>query len=209
ETEESLLAAAESSNTDSFLSTLLLARVLLPGGADPVELLDDPASWRIEDIDGSSYAVVFTSAERLTQHAGPDVEAAWVKFTQLIPKWPDEELSFAVNPGTPVGATLPGAQIVALATWADEVGLTAEDPEPEPAQEPMEYRSFVGPPAERPVVMQKPISVEQLNYYLQRGYDRVSGFVYRARELGQLRTPKDFYAALGLSYSGSPFKPDD
>jgi SseB protein N-terminal domain len=212
-TEESLLAAAEAGNTDTFLSTLLLAKVLLPGATDVAELLADPASWRVEEIDGSSYAVVFTSKERLAEHAGGPIEAAWVKFTQLIREWPDEALAFAVNPGTPVGATLPGAQILALAVWADEVGLNSEDEEPEPVvtPEPADsgYRSFVTEQAERPVVMQKAISADQLAYYLQRGYDRVSGFVHRVAEVAHLRSPEELYAALGLSYSGSPFKPDD
>ena len=47
-------------------------------------------------------------------------------FVQLIGAWPDDDVAFAVNPGTPVGATLPGAQIVALASWAAEVGLRDE-----------------------------------------------------------------------------------
>ena len=211
-TEESLLAAAEEGNTDSFLSTLLLAKVLLPGGADAAELLATPGAWRIEQIDGSSYAIVFTSKERLAVHAGATAEAAWVRFTQLIREWPSPGLAFAVNPGTPVGATLPGEQIVALAAWADEVGLNAEEePEEVAAPEPddREYTSFTAPQAERSVVMQKAISADQLNYYLQRGYDRVSGFAHRAAELAHLRTPGEIYAALGLSYSGSPFKPDD
>src|SRR4030095_2727531 len=94
--------------------------------------------WRTEQIDGQPFVVVFTSAEMLQRHLGEAVAATWVKFTQLIHAWPAEALSFAVNPGTPIGATLPGGQIVALASWADEVGLTAEpteatpDPEPEP-----------------------------------------------------------------------------
>ena len=49
------------------------------------------------------------------------------KFVQLIKAWPDESWSFSVNPGTPVGATLPGAQIRALAAWAAEVALSGEE----------------------------------------------------------------------------------
>jgi hypothetical protein len=213
-TEETLLNAAEDGNTDSFLSTLLLAKVLVPGGTDADALLADPSLWSTEEIEDTTYVVVFTSDERMSEHAG-DLAAAWVKFTQLIRAWPDEALSFAVNPGTPVGATLPGAQIVALATWATEVGLVDERPEVEPdesEQPPPDgdaYRSFVPPPVERPVVMQKMISTEQLAYYLERGYDRVSGFVHRAEEVAHLRSPELLYTALGLCYAGSPFKPDD
>ena len=56
--------------------------------------------------------------------------------------------------------------------------------------------------------MQKPISPEQLSYYLERGYDRVSGFVHRAGEVAHLQTPEQLYQALGLGYAGSSFKPD-
>jgi hypothetical protein len=203
--EENLLNAAGDGSTDSFLSTLLLARVLVPGPTE--DALANLDQWRTEQIDGQPYVVVFTSTEMLQRHLGDGTPATWVKFTQLIHAWPDEALSFAVNPGTPIGATLPGGQIVALASWADEVGLTDEPaeqaPEPEPA------RTTGGGPAPGPVVMQKTISAQQVPYYLERGYDRVSGFVHRASEVAHLRTPADLYNALGLNYSDSPFKPDD
>lgn len=57
--------------------------------------------------------------------------------------------------------------------------------------------------------MQKAIAASQLAYYLERGYDRVSGFVHRAGELAHLRTPAELYRALGLGHPGSPFSPDD
>jgi YD repeat-containing protein len=154
--------------------------------------------------------VVFTSTEMLTSHMGEGVPATWIKFTQLIHAWPHETLSFAVNPGTPIGATLPGGQIVALASWADEVGLTDEPPEQAaPATEAEPAERSVPPQQTGPIVMQKTISGQQVPYYLDRGYDRVSGFVHRATEVSHLRTPAELYNALGLSYSDSPFKPDD
>src|SRR5690606_17478214 len=59
-----------------------------------------------------------------------------------------------------------------------------------------------------PTVMQKAIAPEQLDYYLERGYDRVAGFVHRAAEVAHLTTPAMLYAALGLNYVGSPFARD-
>jgi hypothetical protein len=56
--------------------------------------------------------------------------------------------------------------------------------------------------------MQKAIAPSQVSYYLDRGYDRVSGFVHRAREVGRLKTPSQVRTALGLTWSGSPFAPD-
>ena len=54
--------------------------------------------------------------------------------------------------------------------------------------------------------MQKAVAASQLAYYLERGYDRVSGFVHRAGELAHLTTPAQLYDALGLGYPGSPFE---
>jgi hypothetical protein len=46
-------------------------------------------------------------------------------------------------------------------------------------------------------------------YFLDRGYDRVSGFVHRASEAAHLTTLDELYDALGLAYPGSPFKAND
>ena len=72
ETESNLLAAAEENNTDAFLSTLLLARVILPV---PTWTPPGIASagpyfpWQIEEIDGQRFIAVFTSPERLAEHS--------------------------------------------------------------------------------------------------------------------------------------------
>ncbi|WP_091653973.1 SseB family protein [Micromonospora pallida] len=218
--EEELLDAAGTGSTDTFLSTLLLARVLLPvapdssPGARPGE---SGFVWRTEQLDGEPYVVVYTSPERLADHVVTTVETVQVKFVQLIRRWPDEQWSFAVNPGTPVGAKLPGEQIVALANWAAEVGL-GDDVEPEPvepvatptAEEPETPTRYATTPEDpnRPPMMQKAVAPSQLAYYLERGYDRVSGFVHRAGEVAHLNTPARLHAALGLCYPGSPFSPD-
>ena len=57
----------------------------------------------------------------------------------------------------------------------------------------------------RPTMMQKTIAPSQVTYYLERGYDRVSGFVHRAPEVAHLNTPAKLTHALGLGYAGSPF----
>ncbi|MDG4836266.1 SseB family protein [Micromonospora sp. WMMD967] len=215
--EEDLLGAAGSGSTDTFLSTLLLARVLLPAAPESLRGSrpgDTGFVWRTAQLDGETYVVVYTSPERLADHFEGDVDTVRVKFAQLIRRWPDEDWSFAVNPGTPVGAKLPGEQIVALANWAAEVGL-GDDLEVDPEEAPVEAEPTARPryaPAAvdptRPTVMQKAIAPSQLAYYLDRGYDRVSGFVHRAGELAHLTTPAQVHDALGLSYPGSPFSRD-
>jgi len=203
EVERQLFDAAEVDNTDLFLSTLLLAQVLVPVSPSARSVLrpGDPGfGWLIQQIDGEPYVVVYTSAERAGAQAG---QCLRVRFIQLISAWPDEKWSFAVNPGTPVGATLPGDQIVTLASWAGRMGLSSE--------ETSEIRSSVpavSPKTAPPTVMQKPISPSQIGFYLERGYDRVSGFVHRAHEVGQLKTPDQMRTALGLVWAGSPFEED-
>jgi hypothetical protein len=215
EVEESLLSAAEEGSTDSFLSTLLLARVLLPvppGGSRDLRPGDQYFSWHQQTIDDQPYVVVFTSPGRLTEYFDHPVELVTVKFVQLIKAWPDESWSFAVNPGSPVGAKLPGAQIVALASWAAEMGLGVGDDDGSAADEAYAVTSSAPPPSrsqERITVMQKTVAPAQVAFYMERGYDRVSGFVHRATEVAHLRTPAQLRAALGLSYAGSPFGTDD
>lgn len=221
EVEEALLSAAGEGSTDSFLSTLLLAKVLLPVPADaPQGALpgEDKFAWRTETIDSEQYVVVFTSEQRLRAHLTDPVDTTSVKFAQLIRAWPDPTWSFAVNPGTPVGATLPGAQILALANWAAEVGLGADSDLEDEAEPPVEMAAPAAPPeavqaaapdgAKQPTVMQKVVPPAQVDYYLERGYDRVSGFVHRASEVAHLGTPAKLAAALGLRYTGSPFAAD-
>ncbi|RKR89763.1 type III secretion system (T3SS) SseB-like protein [Micromonospora pisi] len=215
--EESLLTAAGDGSTDTFLSTLLLARVLLPvsAAATPGSRPGDEGFvWNTERMDGETYVVVFTSPERLADHLTTSTETVSVKFVQVIRKWPDTEWSFAVNPGTPVGAKLPGSQIVALANWAAEVGLGDDTGPIEQVESPAAEetpRSTYAPAREdpgRPTMMQKTIAPSQVIYYLERGYDRVSGFVHRAPEVAHLNTPAKLHAALGLGYANSPFARD-
>ncbi|MER6594943.1 SseB family protein, partial [Micromonospora purpureochromogenes] len=212
--EEDLLDAAGSASTDTFLSTLLLARVLLRVAPDsaPGSRPGDPGFvWRTEELDGETYVVVHTSPERLADHCPEPAETVEVRFVQLIRRWPEEVWSFAVNPGSPIGAKLPGEQIVGLANWAAEVGLGDEtEPEAVAVEEPAErprYAPQVADPT-RPVTMQKAVAPSQLAYYLERGYDRVSGFVHRANELAHLNTPAQLHDALGLGYPASPFARD-
>jgi hypothetical protein len=223
ETEANLLGAAEENNTDAFLSTLLLAQVILPVPADAsgaARPRDPDFPWQVGEADGQSYIAVFTSPERLADHGrsrfNGEITTVSMRFVELIAAWPSDDVSFAINPGSPVGATLPGSQIVALASWARQVGLRTE-----PTADIVVAAKKVGPrptagvagapvvSAERATVMQRTVPPAQLPYYLERGYDRVSGFVHRANEVAHLSTPRRLYRALGLAYTGAPFHDDD
>src|SRR5207253_3205469 len=86
EVEANLLESATDGHTDSFLSTLLLAKVWIPvpvGASISVKPGDPNFEWRHEEVDGQPYVVVFTSPERMVEHLGPG-DAVTVKFVQLI-----------------------------------------------------------------------------------------------------------------------------
>lgn len=197
EVEKSLLAAARAGNTDAFLRAMLVANVLVPLADD----MPDGATvgspdfrWQVTPAGGRDSIVLFTSPERMSAQLGAGVRAVRATLVQAIRAWPPGDLPLALNPGTPIGASLPGEQVLSLAQWAGEMGL-ADDASP-------------------PEVMQKVIPHHQLSYYLERGYNRVAGFVYRARDVAGYDTPASLYAALGLTghtptVDGLPFAADD
>jgi hypothetical protein len=207
--ERDLLNAADDGSTDAFLSTLLLATVLVPvadnsrPGSAPGE---SGFAFRTEEVEGERFLVVFTSRDRLAEHFAEPTRTVGVKFLELIRNWPDPAWSFAVNPSTPVGAKYPGPQVIALASWATEAGLGTDQDEPVEKPAPLPQR--VSDAAQHATVMQKTVPAEQVDYYLDRGYDRVAGFVHRANEVEHLRTPAELFAALGLVHDGTPYTAD-
>jgi hypothetical protein len=209
--ERELYDAAKGGGTDRFLSTLLLATVLVPvahnsrPGSVPGE---SGFAFRTEDVDGEPYLVVFTSRDRLAEHFAEPTRTAGVRFYELIRNWPDPAWSFAVNPGSPVGAKYPGPQVIALANWATEAGLGDDPAETDDRAVPVPVPQKVSDAAQHATVMQKTVPPAQIDFYIDRGYDRVAGFVHRANEVEHLRTPAELFAALGLVHEGSPFQPD-
>jgi hypothetical protein len=206
--EQRLLAAASAGpGADSLLSIMLLAKVLLPvaEGADPaVRPDDDQFVWHTEKVDDQEIITAFTSMERLTAQLGGTVEPLAIRFVQLIRAWPDQSWSLVINPDTPIAVTLRGTQITALASSAAEVGLDDHAGEAWESGVAGAGR-VVAAAVEVPPLLQKVIAPSQVVWYLERGYDRVSGFVHRAAEVAHLRTPAQLVHGLGLRYDGSPF----
>jgi hypothetical protein len=210
--EAGLFAAASSGDAGQFLSVLLLAKVLLPvaEGADPaVHPAEAGFVWRTDPGHEAPHVVVFTSRERLSAHLDGSAEVLGVRFVQLIRAWPGESWSLVVNPGTPIGAVLPGSQIAGLAQSAAEVGLDDDAGEAGESGADAAARAAgaARPALERPIPMQKVVAPSQVGWYLDRSYDRVCGFVHRQQEVAHLGTPARLVAGLGLRYDGSPFDP--
>ncbi len=206
--EEELLTAVTHKDNDGLLSALLLGKVVVPlaGDATPTSGSDDDAvAWRAEVRDGETRVVAFTSPERLVAHLGSETPARAVRFVQLIRSWPDPTWSLVVNPDTPIAVTLRGSQIARLASSATEVGLDDRAGEAWEAGSAATAARSSTVAVEAPPMLQKAVAPSQVSWYLERGYDRVSGFVHRASEVAHLRTPAQVVQALGLTYDGSPF----
>ncbi len=123
EVEVKLLDAVQRGDNDAFLQALAEADVLLqmPEDAD-VELRPGRPGfpWPMTEIGGRTSIPLFTSIERLRDMAGPTPgPATRLPFPSVIRYWPSANTALAINPGTTLGASLPGEQIAGLAEWAD------------------------------------------------------------------------------------------
>jgi hypothetical protein len=85
---------------------------------------------------------------------------------------------------------------------AQEPGEAA--PQPSAAQEAASSSSEGGF-----AIMQKVVAHDQVDWYLDKAYDRVAGFVHRVSDVIDLNTPRRLYECLGLVRDGSPFTVDD
>ncbi|MGH3716387.1 MAG: SseB family protein, partial [Micromonosporaceae bacterium] len=245
--ETAMLAAVQVGDTDAYLKALLLAELLVPiADGAPVE----SRAWRATELDGERCVLVFTSQRRMVEHLGSDeVPYTRVEAVAALHSWPDHQLTLAVNPGTAVGASLPGEQVAELAAWAAEIGLVdilqGTAPAPGRAPAPATPASAAAPPASispSPLpagpaagtapasavvsvpapdaasgpavryggqVLQKLLPHQHVDFYLQRGYHMVSGYIHRLRDVGEATPPAQLYQALGLDGAGSPFAAAD
>ncbi|MQM25206.1 SseB family protein [Glycomyces albidus] len=211
EAEPLLAEAASRGDTAGFLQTLLCASVVLPVG-DPAAAhirVGDPAfRWADDVVDGNIGITVYTTEARMAARAGEDTPHTTVPFGWLIQHWPSPDYALYVNPGTEVGANMSGPEIEPLLKWAEAKDLLVFARE-------MEKRhaaaARAASPAHRvqPILWQKTIPHHQVSFYLERGYDRVGGFVHPAEAVDHLRTPAQLYLALGLIRSSEDFSPTD
>ncbi|MBO3733755.1 SseB family protein [Glycomyces niveus] len=211
EAEPLLAAAASSGDTAAFLQTLLCASVILPiGDPEAAHLrVGDPAfRWSSDIVDGNIGITVYTTTERMAERAGEDLAHTVVPFGWLIQHWPSQDYALYVNPGTSVGANMSGPEIEPLIKWAEAKDLLAFATEMEQRQA---AAARANSPAHKvqPVLWQKTIPHQQVPFYLERGYDRVGGFVHPAGAVEHLRTPAQLYLALGLIRSSEEFSPAD
>ncbi|WP_156926098.1 SseB family protein [Glycomyces arizonensis] len=209
---EPLLAeSAAQGDTAAFLHTLLCSSVILPIGdpeAAAIRVGDPAFRWASDIVDGIHGITVYTTVERLHARAGEDAPYTEVAFGWLIQHWPGVEYALYVNPGTEVGANMSGPEIEPLIKWAEAKDLLDLAAAMERRQA-AEARAAAPSQRVKPVLWQKTIPHEQVPFYLERGYDRVGGFVHPAAAVEHLRTPAQLYLALGLLRGSDAFSPTD
>ncbi|HEY7487544.1 MAG TPA: SseB family protein [Streptosporangiaceae bacterium] len=122
--EVKLLDAVHRGDNDAFLQALADADVLLQVPED-AEFALRPGRpgfpWPTTEIGGRVSIPLFTSVERLRDMVGT-APAPYTRlpFAGVIRYWPEATTALAINPGTAIGASLPGEQIAGLAEWADQ-----------------------------------------------------------------------------------------
>ncbi|QSB04949.1 SseB family protein [Natronoglycomyces albus] len=209
--EATLAHAASQGDTAVFLHTLLRTFVYLPvADVNAVDIrVGDPAfRWASDVVDGHHGITVYTTVERLQSRQG-DVPYVRVPFGWLCQHWPGQLYALYVNPGTEVGANMSGPEIKPLLTWAEAHGLLEFAAELEKRQAAAEAAAREASRRRPPQMWQKVVPHHQVGFFLERGYDRIAGFVHPVADVERLRTPAQLYLALGLLRGSDNFMPTD
>lgn len=125
EAEEALLRSAAAGDRKTFMDALLAAYTLIPvpPGVTTQPAVTDPSfPWPSIDRGGYVQVPIFTSTERMRERVG-DAPYAVAPFVLVLENWPHRDWSLALNPDTPIGATLDGERIGELADWARQTQL--------------------------------------------------------------------------------------
>ncbi|WP_415645601.1 SseB family protein [Stackebrandtia soli] len=209
EAESRLASSAATGDTESFLHILMRSWAFVPlgdEGAPAVRPGEPGFRWHTDLIDGAYTVTAFTSPARLAARYG-DRPFVKTTFSRVASQWPGLEYSLYVNPGTEVGANMPGPQVTTLLTWARTQGLIElaqameRQAESEAGSAPIALTS--------PEWMQKIVPHHQVKLILERGYDRVAGFVHRFADVEHATTPAALYDALGLVRTDGRFAMTD
>jgi len=142
EVERLLRDALVAPDAEVLLDVLVTAQVIVPTQA--------------LEMDGGRVVPVFTSIDRYEECLGGhelDVPTVTLDFISVLRQWPDDELRLAVNPGSPIGITLPGERVRHLVAHAEELvrrrlGGAPPQPPVQPSVSP--FTSAEPPPIELP-----------------------------------------------------------
>ena len=206
EVERAMLAARHAGDGGELLLTVLGAELYLPLRADggPSRDVTDPQfPWLVERYGEDAYLPVYTSQERLRGRHG-ELDFVVVDAPPLVRAWPDDAWTLAVNPGSPLAATLTGPMVRGIQrTFADLVADPLEHLDPGGEWWPR------GPESVDDVVLQVAVAHQAVGHYVSGGYDRVAGTVHLRPPDGRLVTPASLYLRVGLLRPGGPFSTAD
>jgi hypothetical protein len=171
-TEQALVDAVREDDSLQFLKIVIGATVLVavdPGTPEDAAPGDHDFAWRIEEY-GEPSILVYTSAETLTDHLGPDTAASRVPMSDVLLHWPRDPVSLIVNAGSPIAARLPAERVEMLAArTVDITDLFLPSPGP------------VAPP-----MLQKVLAHNQVPLYLDDGHGRVGGLFHHVDDVAAL-----------------------
>ncbi|GIG68387.1 SseB family protein [Phytomonospora endophytica] len=121
QTDHTLLAAASRGDRVAYLKILLNLNVRLPAPPDQdpgTRYAGRPFPWRTVRAGDRTVMEVFTSTYMLR---GTGIRTrSGAEVPNLLRHWPDPAWDLAINPGTPLGAFLPGDRIASLSLWHDQ-----------------------------------------------------------------------------------------
>lgn len=124
--EKQLLEVAATGDRKAFLTTLFSVtdqlRLAMDAGTDPGERFGgQDMPWHTRKVGDRTVVPVFTTVGRQNEVLGRAVGSrSSATLENLLRYWPNTGWDLALNPGTPIGALLPGDQIWALSEWRDQ-----------------------------------------------------------------------------------------
>ncbi|MEU4680166.1 SseB family protein [Micromonospora sp. NPDC023737] len=126
-TEETLLAAAEAGDRDTFLATLAAGPLLLPVSPEAAAGRA-PMAWPTGRYDGRTHVIAFTSPEAIAACLpGQSVSYHTLGAQDLAAEWPDDDWLLAVDAGLPIGVRLTAGELRAIAGPALEAERELRD----------------------------------------------------------------------------------
>ena len=122
EEERNLFDAASRGDRKEFLRTLLGVRQIWVPVVEGGDLMLAPGrpgfQWYVDDSSGRPFVPLYTGPGRMRDAMGghPFVLSDLAKVLRY---WPDPSLELVINGGTPIGASVPGDRVTAMATQVD------------------------------------------------------------------------------------------
>ncbi|MFI6290924.1 SseB family protein [Nonomuraea sp. NPDC050790] len=139
---------------------------------------EEPVAWPTAAGADRTWLTVFTSEAAMREATGEAVRHFRIlSLVELAAGWPDPHWGLAVNPGLQPSFLLEAGTVARLAVPTLEQDLAAE-------------------PDSGPPIVQKPLTVAQLQELLAAEHPRISGYCHHALDVAHIATPSVLADAL-------------